>query len=248
VSSRGTVVLAVGAHPDDVDAFCGGTLALLVDRGVPVHVAIATGGEGGVRGASGESAREIRLEEARRAGEVLGAASVEWLGMHDQEAVASVEARARLADHIRRIGANLLVTHPPGDYHADHRAVHELVLAMRIAACAENVGSEPPVRSAPDLAYMDTAAGLGFEPHVWIDVTSTWDRKAAMLAAHESQASLGGNSKLLPLIESLALLRGSQRGCRYAEAFRGCGTWPTPDGGVRRLALLIEAGVDIWAG
>ena len=235
-----TVVLAVGAHPDDVEAFCGGALALLAGRGVAVHSAVVTGGEGGVPGEPAGRARELRLAEARRAGDLLGVASVEWLGMNDQEAVASLEARARLADHVRRLGANLLLTHPPGDYHADHRAVSELVLAMRIAACAESVGSEPPLRSAPDLAYVDTAQGLGFAPHVWIDVTSTWERKLAALRAHESQATLGGETELLPLIESLGRLRGDQRGCRYAEAYAGCGTWPTPDGGIRKLVRLLE--------
>lgn len=235
------VVLAVGAHPDDVDAFCGGTLALLVERGVPVHVAVATGGEGGIPSAPPEEARAVRLEEGERAAELLGAASFTWLGMHDQRAADTPEARDTLADLIRRLGANLLITHPPGDYHADHRAVHDLVFAMRIGACAANVGSEAPLRSAPDLAYMDAAQGLGFEPHVWIDVTATIDTKWRMLRAHESQRTLGGETELYPLIESLARLRGDQRGCRYAEAFRGCGTWPTPDGGIRRLVLLTEA-------
>ena len=235
-----TVVLAVGAHPDDVDAFCGGTLALLVAQGVTVHVAVATGGEGGIPGAAPADARATRLAEGRRAAEILGASSFEWLGMHDQAAVASLEARSRLADHIRRVGANLLITHPAGDYHADHRAVHELVTAMRIGACAANVGSEPPLRSAPDLVYMDAAQGLGFEPEVWIDVTQTIETKWEMLRAHASQETLGGETALFPLIESLARFRGDQRGCRYAEAFRGCGTWPTPDGGLRRLVRLVD--------
>lgn len=241
-----TVVLAVGAHPDDVDAFCGGTLALLAGRGVPVHIAVATAGEGGIPGADPASARATRLAEGERAAAVCGVASFAWLGMEDQAAVASPEARARLADHIRRIGANLLVTHPPSDYHADHRAVTDLVHAMRIAACATNVGREPALRSAPDLAYMDATQGLGFEPHVWIDVSATWETKVAMLRAHESQAKLGGETELMSLIESLGRLRGDQRGCRHAESFRGCGTWPTPDGGIRRLVLLAEAGVDVW--
>ena len=239
----GAVVLAVGAHPDDVEAFAGGTLAVLAGRGVPVHIAVATGGEGGIPGAEPHEAREIRLAEGRRAAELAGAASFTWLGMEDQRAVASLDARARLADHIRRLGADLLVTHPPGDYHADHRAVAELVHAMRIGACAANVGSEPPLRAAPDLAYMDAVQGLGFEPHVWLDVSAAWETKVAMLRAHESQATLGGETPLLPLIESLGRLRGDQRGCRYAEAFAGCGTWPTPDGGIRRLVLLAEAAV-----
>jgi N-acetylglucosamine malate deacetylase 1 len=235
-----TVVLAVGAHPDDVDAFCGGTLAALVARGVPVHVAVVTSGEGGIPGAAPEEARDTRLAEGRRAAEVLGAASFTWLGLHDQQARDTPEARATLADLIRRVGANLLITHGPGDYHADHRAVHELVLAMRIGACAANVGSEPPLPSAPDVVFMDTAQGLGFEPHIWIDVTATIETKWELLRAHESQRTLGGETPLLPLIESLARLRGDQLGTRYAEAFRGCGTWPTPDGGIRRLVVLTN--------
>jgi LmbE family N-acetylglucosaminyl deacetylase len=235
-----TVVLAVGAHPDDVDAFCGGTLATLVARGVPVHVAVATGGEGGIPDATPDEARTVRLAEGGRAAEILGAGSFTWLGMHDQEAENTAAARAQLADLTRRLGANVLITHPPGDYHTDHRAVQELVLAMRIGACAANVGSERPLRSAPDLVYMDAAQGLGFEPHVWIDVTATIETKWEMLRAHESQRTLGGETPLLPLIESLARLRGDQLGTRYAEAFRGCGTWPTPDGGIKRLVLLTD--------
>jgi LmbE family N-acetylglucosaminyl deacetylase len=233
-------VLAIGAHPDDVDAFCGGTLALLVARGVPVHVAVATGGEGGIPGEEADAARATRLAEGARAAEILGAASFTWLGMHDQEATESPDSRATLADLVRRLGADLLITHPPGDYHADHRAVHDLVFAMRIGACAANVGTEPPLSSAPDLVYMDSAQGIGFDPEVWIDVSATIETKWRMLRAHESQQTLGGDTELMPLIESLARFRGDQRGCRYAEGFRGCGSWPTPDGGIRRLVLLTE--------
>jgi N-acetylglucosamine malate deacetylase 1 len=87
---------------------------------------------------------------------------------------------------------------------------------------------------------MDAAQGLGFEPEIWLDVTTTIETKWAMLRAHESQATLGGETPLLPLLESLARLRGDQRGCRYAEAFRGCGTWPTPDGGIHHLISALE--------
>jgi hypothetical protein len=90
---------------------------------------------------------------------------------------------------------------------------------------------------------MDAAQGIGFEPEIWIDVASTIEMKWEMLRAHESQASLGGETPLQPLIESLARFRGDQRGCRYAEGFRGCRSWPTPDGGIRRLVLLVEGGV-----
>jgi hypothetical protein len=61
-----------------------------------------------------------------------------------------------------------------------------------------------------------------------------------MLAAHESQQTFLHGQKLQDLADRLARFRGLQRGCDYAEAFRGCGMWPYPDGGIRRLVKLLD--------
>jgi N-acetylglucosamine malate deacetylase 1 len=229
-----TVVLALGAHPDDVEGTCGGTLALLARRGVPVHVALLTGGETGIAGESGEHAREIRLGEARRAAEAGGLAGVHHLGEDD--------SRSRLIALLRTLRVNLLITHPPSDYHADHRAAAELALDARIAAGASGAGNDPPLEWTIDLVFMDSEQGLDFEPHVWIDIDDAIAVKRAMLRAHESQLTLLHGESLVELTDSLGRLRGGQRGCGYAEAFRGCGTWPAPDAGIRRLVLLLEGG------
>ena len=225
-------MLALGAHPDDIEGTCGGTLALLARRGVPVHVALLTGGETGIAGASSEHAREIRLDEARVAAEAGGLAGAHHLGEDD--------SRRRLITLLRMLRVNLLITHPPSDYHADHRAAAALALDTRIAAGATGAGDEPPLEGTIDLVFMDSEQGLDFEPHVWIDIDDAIGIKRTMLRAHESQLTMLHGESLVELADSLGRLRGSQRGCGYAEAFRGCGTWPAPDAGIRRLVLLLE--------
>jgi N-acetylglucosamine malate deacetylase 1 len=194
---------------------------------------LLTGGETGIAGASAANAREIRLAEARRPAEAGGLAGVHHLGGDDP--------RGRLIGLLRRLRANLLITHPPSDYHADHRAAAALALDVRIAAAVAEAGEGQPLERTLDLAFMDSEQGLDFEPHVWIDIDDAIETRRAMLRAHESQLTLLYGQNLVGLTDALARLRGGQRGCGYAESFRGCGTWPSPDAGIRRLVLLLEA-------
>ena len=141
-----TVVLAVGAHPDDVEAACGGTLIRLVRAGVPVHVAILTGGEHGIAGATRAEARERRTGEAATSASLAGATGFHSIGMEDLSGSAGLShARGKLVELVRRLRANLLITHPPGDYHADHRAAAELALEVRISSAVPGIGEELPL-------------------------------------------------------------------------------------------------------
>jgi LmbE family N-acetylglucosaminyl deacetylase len=238
----GTVVLAVGAHPDDLEELCGGTLAALALAGATVHMATTTAGESGSYELPAEEIRTIRLGEAASAAAVAGA-MYHHLGMRDQGVDVTIDERRRLSDLIRRLGVNLLITHPPVDYHVDHRRTSELVTDARMAAPVPNFGDEPPLRFTPDLVYMDATMGAPFEPHVWIDVTATRDVRRRMLAEHVSQVELMQamyGQDIAEISESLSRLRGQQRGCDYAEAFCGCRTWPAPDGGIRRLVRILD--------
>jgi LmbE family N-acetylglucosaminyl deacetylase len=240
-STEETVVLAVGAHPDDIEAACGGTLVRLARAGVPVHIAILTGGEHGVRGANPVEARERRTSEAATAASLAGAVGFHSIGLADLDVVADLpRARTALVELVRRIRANLLITHPPDDYHPDHRAAAELALEVRVSSAVPGVVDEPPLERSPDLVFMDTELGLEFAPQIWIDISDVIELRRAMVAAHESQQTLLHGQDLAATTEALAALRGAQRGCRFAEAFRGCGTWPAPDGGLRRLVALLE--------
>ena len=106
-----------------------------------------------------------------------------------------------------------------------------------------NFGDEPPLAFTPHLAYFDTNMGVGFEPHVWIDISATMDVKRRMLAAHESQAAMEDRlygAGPLAMMELAAQFRGAQRATQFAEAFRGCETYPEPDGAIRFLVRTLE--------
>ena len=110
-----------------------------------------------------------------------------------------------------------------------------------------NFADEPPLSRPPHAAFVDNEQGIAFDPHIWIDIGETIDVKRQMLAAHESQVDLmqrmyGEN--LVEMVERLTRMRGGQRGCDYAEGFRGCGTFPEPDGALRFLVRTLEG----WGG
>jgi N-acetylglucosamine malate deacetylase 1 len=240
---RREIVLAVGAHPDDLEFQVGGTIAALVARGVEVHMATVTDGWCGSFELPGAEIAEVRLEEARRASEIVGAASFQHLGMHDQGSETTIERRRDLVNHVRRLGATVLLGHPANDYHVDHRNASELLFQARCAAAVPNFADEPPLPATPHLAYFDSNEGVGFEPHVWIDISETMDVKRRMLAAHESQVGLLERmygEDIFEMMDRLNRFRGGQRSTRYAEAFRGCETYPEPDGGIRFLVRTLE--------
>jgi len=243
MSTRGgDVVFALGAHPDDIECTCAGTLAALARRGVEVHIAVATDGWCGSYELPGPDIAAVRLEEARRAAEIAGAASFHHLGFHDQGTEVTIDRRRELVDLIRRVKATVLLGHAPNDYHVDHRNSSELLFQARCAATVPNFGEEAPLEHPPHLAFVDNEQGVDFEPHVWIDIGETFDVKRRMLAAHESQVDLMRRmygEDLLEMVERLARFRGGQRGCRFAEAFRGCGTYPEPDGAIRFLVRIL---------
>jgi len=246
VSRNGSdVVFALGAHPDDIECTCAGTLAALAQRGVEVHIAVATDGWCGSYELEGAEIAAVRLEEARRAAEIAGAASFHHLGMHDQGTEATIERRRELVNLIRRLGVTVLLGHAPNDYHVDHRNSSELMFQARCAATVPNFADEPPLEHPPHAAFIDNEQGIGFEPHIWIDVTETIEVKRRMLAAHESQVDLMWQmygQHLHEMVEHLTRMRGGQRGCEFAEAFRGCGTYPEPDGALRFLVRTLEGG------
>jgi LmbE family N-acetylglucosaminyl deacetylase len=241
--SRSDVVFALGAHPDDIECTCAGTLAALAARGVEVHIAVATDGWCGSYDLGGPEIAAVRLAEARRAAEIAGAASFHHLGMHDQATEVTIERRRELVNLIRRLRVTVLLGHAPNDYHVDHRNAGELVFQARCAAIVPNFADERPLDEPPHAAFIDNEQGLSFDPHVWLDIGETIDVKRRMLAAHESQVDLmqrmyGQN--LIEMVEHLTRMRGGQRGCEYAEAFRGCGTFPEPDGALRFLVRTLE--------
>jgi LmbE family N-acetylglucosaminyl deacetylase len=185
----------------------------------------------------------IRLGEARRAAEIVGAASFHHLGMHDQGSETTIERRRDLVDLIRRVRATVILGQSPVDYHVDHRNAAELVFQARCAAGVPNFSDVPALPVTPHLAYFDTNMGVGFEPHAWIDISATIDVKRRMLGAHESQLAMESTlygAGPIEMMEIHSRFRGAQRAVGFAEAFRGCETYPEPDGALRFLVATLE--------
>jgi LmbE family N-acetylglucosaminyl deacetylase len=222
-------VLAVGAHPDDLEILCGGTLARFVQEGHQVVMChVARGDRGSFVHTSGEIA-ELRDAEARQAADRCGARHA-TLGLRDAEVDASNPAHRRLMiDLVREMKPDLIITHHPHDYMGDHNEVSRLVFDCSFHATLPLYETDRPYHDrVTPLYYMDTLMGVGFQPTEYVDVSETIDVKAAMLEAHESQLTWLRDHDGVDIVEQMrtaARFRGLQCGATYAEGFAPCLTW-----------------------
>ena len=222
-------VLAIGAHPDDLELLCAGTLAKYVRAGHRVVMChVANGNKGHATIPSDELAR-MRRAEAQRAAAVIGAESVtadsdDMRVLPDDE-----ETQTRMVEIIRAAAPDLIITHWPQDYHTDHRATSKLVFdASFIAGLPAVKTAQPPLPKVPPIYYMDTLAGVGFVPTEYVDVSDVMQVKRDALLEHKSQADwLKGfnNIDTIDFIDTVAKFRGLQCGAFFAEGFVPCSSW-----------------------
>jgi bacillithiol biosynthesis deacetylase BshB1 len=178
-------VLAVGAHPDDVELGCGGTLALLAQQGRRVGIVHLTRGERGTRGTP-----EEREAEARNAAAALGAAELAFLDCGDGSLRTGEAEEDALIGLLRRFRPDLVIGPTPRDRHPDHGRAHELVAAACFYAGLTNRAPErgAPFRPAAVFSYMQHDP---FAASFIVDVTAAWEAKLAALDAYRSQIHPG---------------------------------------------------------
>lgn len=222
-------VLAVGAHPDDLEILCAGTLARYVKEGHEVVMCVATDGTAGHMVIKPPELAQIREREARAAAEVIGAEFM-WLGYPDELIFNDRETRLTFVDAIRQARPDLIISHAPDDYHPDHRVVSSLVFDTSFIASLPNIETTHPAHAAvPPLYYMDTLAGKGFHPTEYVDISPTIETKRQMLACHESQLKWlkdHDDIDIMEFMEVVARTRGFQCNKAYAEGFRPADVWP----------------------
>jgi LmbE family N-acetylglucosaminyl deacetylase len=221
-------VLAVGAHPDDCELLCGGTLALFAASQVSVTICAVARGDKGSRQVPPEEFAALRRSEATRSAGVIVAEFV-CLDAADGDVAATSGLRRRLLDTIRHARPHLILTHWPDDYHADHRETAELVTDCSWFAASPGHRTQLAALDEPvPVFYLDTIAGLSFEPTEYVDITGVWAKKEEMLRCHVSQlgpAAQHGEGDLIALARDLARFRGRQCGVEFAEGFRPCLKW-----------------------
>jgi LmbE family N-acetylglucosaminyl deacetylase len=200
-------VVVAGAHPDDPETGCAGTIARYTELEHEVVVIYLTRGEAGIEGKSHEEAARIRTQEAQRACEILKARPV-FVGQID----GATEINAARYEDFRKIleaeHADLLFTHWPLDSHRDHRVISLLVYDAWLYG-----GRKFP------LYYFEVDAGeqtSQFHPDHYVDITATEPQKRAACYAHASQNPDGFYKDYH---DPMNRFRGLECGCKFAEAF-----------------------------
>jgi len=217
-------ILAFGAHPDDIEFCCAGTLLKYRAAGHKIFVALTTSGNIGSNVIEGrEKIAATREAEQLEAAKVYGA-EVRFLRFNDQGLVDSEAVRRAILNTMRWANPDVIFTNFPGDMSTDHNVTSTLVGRMMLCLPGKNVpADEPPITKTPSLFYWDTGAGLHFEPEVYVDITDTMDQKLESLAKHKSQFAWMDTFQSVSFPEHCRLLgafRGLAIGRPYAEGFR----------------------------
>ncbi|HTL85472.1 MAG TPA: PIG-L deacetylase family protein [Acidimicrobiia bacterium] len=223
-------VLAVYAHPDDPEISAGGTLARWADAGAEVHVLVTTRGDKGTNDpdADLDALARLRVEETAAAAEVLGVAGHQHLDYPDGEIEDNKELRQALVRAVRTVRPDVVLCPDPtavffGDgyvNHRDHRVTGWTMLDA-VAPAAGNPHYFPELRAEGlDTHHVREVYLSGtLEPNVWVDISTTLERKIDALFCHASQLVETGEWFREFLRES-AIAAGRAAGVRYAEAFR----------------------------
>lgn len=249
--SENNRVLAIGAHPDDVEFTCIGTLSKLKKRGAEITIATMSPGDCGSTVHSGLEAARIRKDEAAKSAKLLGAEYV-CLEERDLSIDYDTVTRRKVTGFMRSVNPGVVFTHFLVDYMVDHEVTGRLVRDACFAAGVPNfgtTGNEKPVSGIPHLYYLTPAGcmdnvGNPIEPTFVVDVSDEVELKKGMLACHASQREwLMRHHGVDEYIESM-LRRGTQMGQRlgvdHAEGFLQHVCQPYPED--NRLAEWLGMG------
>lgn len=230
-------VLALMAHPDDIEMTCAGTLALLRRAGWDVHMATMTAGDLGTATLSRAAISRIRKREAAASARLLDAPYT-CLGFDDLTIVYNETTKRRVSALLRIVRPDLVIVPSPQDYMADHeetpRIVREAAFASTIPNWKASLGGRrpPPCQTLPAILYADPIDlvdhfGRRVAAPCVVDITDTVDLKETMLSQHESQRSWlrhqHGEDEYLLWMRRVGADRARDFGraeVRYAEGFR----------------------------
>jgi len=183
-------IMAFGAHPDDVEIFCSGTLAKYAAQGHPVGIAVMTRGDVGSPTLSRNEIAAVREREARNAAALIKA-DFFWMGYDDEFLYDSPDVRRHVVDVIRQFRPDIIVCPDKDrDYHPDHTRTGQIVWDTHVMATVANIPTgHPPAGHIHEIWFYDTMAGIDFQPEFYVDISGHWETKARMIACHESQAA-----------------------------------------------------------
>jgi len=226
-------VLALFAHPDDAEFLCAGTLSLLAERGAVVHIATMTPGDCGSAILPANEISRLRVKEAQRAAEVLGA---QYTCLKEKDLLVFYDRHTlcKVMELVRCLDPSLVFTHSPSDYMLDHETASRLCQTACFGAMAPNFSTgarnpAKPLRTIPHLYYTQPIGskdilGKGIIPNLCVNIEEALGGKERMLACHESQQawlkSQQGVSGPSDTMRKMAAWTGALVAFQWAEGFR----------------------------
>jgi len=225
-----TEILAVGAHPDDIELSCGGLLLQMAERGYRFSMIDLTAGELGSRGT-----REQRAKEAKAAAEFMGASARECLGLPDTKLAATDGAVRLMVECLRKYRPKLVVSMSPDDAHPDHAAAARIVDRAAFFAGLKNFEADgAPHRVRQVIRYSRQPE---FRPSFVVDISDSVETKLAAVRCYESQFTRIQEGHRTPIsapdfeedLRAFWRFHGMSIGAIYAEPYQMDGPPGVPD-------------------
>lgn len=212
-------ILAIGAHPDDIEIGCGGTLGKYIDQGDNVEVLVMTAGEAGSISIDKSELAVMREKEAVAGAKVLGIDKVHFFGLEDGLTGFSRSEKVKLIALLRDIRPDIIFLHSESDNSYDHQMVHKLALAAIFSASGPwfgEAGSAKPYAVKSIYGYEVWSPLSRFQMAVSL-TEDQMKRKIEALKKHKSQVD---SYDYVKAVEGLAKYRGVMSGAgEFAEVF-----------------------------
>ncbi|MDA8125065.1 MAG: PIG-L family deacetylase [Deltaproteobacteria bacterium] len=194
-------ILAIGAHPDDIEAGCSGTLAKYMQNGHDIYLLIMTEGHMGGEGA-------VRKKEQAKSAKILKPRKLIWGGYKDTLLAPHMNRMVHDIEVVlKKISPDFIFVHYADDTHQDHRSLAEATISA--------------TRYVRNVLFYEGPTTQNFSPTTFVDIKESLDAKISMLLAHHSQVQKTNIEGLTitDIVRSTAVFRGIQGRVQFAEAF-----------------------------
>ena len=195
-----TNILAIGAHPDDIEFGCGGALIKYAMRGHRLFMLVLTGGGSGAM-------TEVRRCEQLASKKIMGVEEIFWGGYEDTHLHVDVGLIGKIEDVISQVQPDFIFCNYHDDTHQDHRHLSQAVMSA--------------TRYIRNVLLYEGPTTQNFNPHVYVDISDTLETKMQALEAHQSQVTKTNieDMYIIEMARASANFRGIQGRVKYAEAF-----------------------------
>jgi len=194
-------ILALGAHPDDIEYGCGGTFLKYARRGDDIYFMVLTKGEFG-------GTPEIREKEQEEAMKLLGVKKIFWGGYKDTELPNDRIIITHIDSIIQEVNPNEVYVNYIDDIHQDHRTLAKCALAA--------------TRYVKRVFFYEDYTSNNFEPDIFVNIGDVLEEKQKLIQVYSSQVAKAYPTKLdmMESVKAIANFRGFQGKVKYAEGFK----------------------------